>query len=164
MQDTQRHILEEGDGISSNPFSDASFQNRRMLRDRRAHPTSFISIFRFKGRRRSFRRTEEGRNHYVDCLSSRTLLLALVLTIYSILDAFFTLLHLEHGAQEANPLMNTVLLSGVTPFLLIKSLGVGFGGVLLAIHQNFRIFWFGLHGLAVVYTMVLAYHMVLFII
>jgi hypothetical protein len=108
-----------------NPSFDTPFLNQRVIQDRRSRPTSFISILRFGGRRKGFRRKGEDRNRYVDHLSLRTIVLTLIIFTLSILDAVFTFVHLENGGSELNPLMREIIHSNFQPVLIIKSLGSG---------------------------------------
>ena len=134
--------------------------NQRVIQDRRSHPTPFISTLRFCGRRKGFRREGEGRNRYVDRLSLRTVVLTFIIFALSTLDAVFTIIHLKNGAFELNPLMELVIQSGFQNMFIIKSLGVGLMGCFLAIHQNFRISFHGLHLSATIYVGLSAYHLV----
>jgi ABC-type transporter Mla maintaining outer membrane lipid asymmetry permease subunit MlaE len=77
----------------------------------------------------------------------------------STLDAVFTLLHLENGAFELNPLMEQIIQSGFQSVVIIKSLGIGLIGWFLAIHQNFKISFYGMHVLAAIYIILSAYHL-----
>ena len=135
------------------------FLNQRVIQDRRSHPTSLLSTLRFGGRRKSFRRKEEGRNQYVDHPSLHTIVLTLIIFTLSILDAIFTFVHLENGGSELNPLMKQVIQSGFQSVLIIKSLGVGLMGCFLAIHQNFKISFYGMHVSATIYIVLSAYHL-----
>ena len=145
--------------IFMNPSFDTPFPSQRVIRDRRSLPTSFISILKFGGRRKSFRRIEQGRNQYVDCLSFRTIVLTLIIFTLSTLDAIFTRFHLENGAYELNPLMEQVIQSGFQSMFIIKSLGIGLIACFLASHQNFRISFYGMHALATIYIALLGYHL-----
>ena len=136
-----------------NPFPD-----QRVIQDRRSQPTSFVSTLRFGGRREGFRRKGEGQNRYVDCLSLRTFVLTLLIFILSTLDAIFTLIFLQNGGSELNPLMRQIIQSGSQSFVILKSLGVGLMSWFLAIHQNFRISFYGMHILTAIYSVLLAYH------
>lgn len=136
---------------------------RRRLEDRRARPTAFWAVLLPGGRRRGFRRGDEGTNRYVDHVSGRVAALVLVVLIASILDALFTLLHMQHGGQEINPIMRHALTGGPGLFLGIKIFGTALGVVFLAIHQNFRLSRVALHCAVAVYGVVLAYHAVLFL-
>src|SRR5262245_61337136 len=105
--------------------------DRRGIRDRRARPTTLLSALRWGGRRRGFRRSSEGRRAYVDCLAPTTVAIALFIVISSILDAGFTLMHLQSGGREVNPLMHLALCAGVPVFLGAKTAGTGLGVLVL---------------------------------
>jgi hypothetical protein len=121
-----------------------------------------LAGFRLRGRRRGFRRREEGRNQYVDCLSTRVSVLAFLILCSSVLDALFTLLHVGDGAREINPLMQVALRSGMPAFVAAKTGITGLGIIVLAAHQHLRLGFFALHGIAALYVALLAYHGVLF--
>ena len=93
---------------------------RRRLADRRTRPTTRWSALRWQGRRTGFRRAGEGRHGYVDGLARRTVALTLLVVVGSVLDAILTLLHLEDGGSEANPLMHVALTHGPTAFVVLK--------------------------------------------
>jgi hypothetical protein len=42
---------------------------------------------------------------------------------------------------------------------IIKSLGIGLIGCFLAIHQNFKISFYGIHVLVAIHIVLLAYHL-----
>jgi hypothetical protein len=96
----------------------------------------------------------------VDLPSLRTIALTLIIFSLSILDAVFTITHLENGALELNPVMDRIIQSGFQNVLLIKSLGVGLIACFLAIHQNFKISLYGMRVLAATHIVLLAYHLV----
>jgi len=141
------------------PSFNTPFMTRRVIQDRRSRPTSFISALRFGGRRKGFRRKEEGQNRYVDRLSLRTVVLTSIILILSILDAIFTFVQIENGASELNPLMMEIIHSNFEAVLIIKSLGVGLMACFLAIHQNFKISFYGMQVLATIHIVLLAYHL-----
>jgi hypothetical protein len=131
---------------------------RRQLADKRRQPTTLISTLRCRGRRQVCRRVGEGYHAYVDWLSPRISGLALCILISSILDAVLTLLHVQRGGQEANPIMALTLYHSETAFIGIKMATTGFGVWLLAAHQGFLLAWEALHGLAGAYLLLLMYH------
>jgi hypothetical protein len=135
--------------------------HRRCLADRRARPTTLWSTLRWQGRRTGFRRAGEGRQVYVDCLARRTVVLALLIVVGSVLDAVLTLLHLADGGSEANPLMHLALAHGPNVFVTCKLSITGVVVWFLAVHQQFPLATRGLHGLALGYGVVLAYHLAL---
>ena len=134
---------------------------RRRLVDRRACPTTLWSALRWQGRRQGFRRSGEGHRAYVDCLAWRTVVLAALVYAGSILDAILTLLHLQDGGSEANPLMHLALAHSTTVFITCKLSMTGGVVWFLAVHQQFPLAARGLYGLALGYGAVLAYHLVL---
>ena len=137
----------------------APFLHQRVIQDRRSGPTSLISTLKFGGRRKSFRRKEEGRNQYVDYPSLRTAVLTLIILTLSILDAILTFAQLENGGSELNPLMEQIIQSGFQSVLIIKSLGVGLMACFLAVHQNFKISFYAMHFLATIHMVLLTYHL-----
>jgi len=134
---------------------------RRALPDRRRRPTTLWSSLRWRGRRKGFRRNGEGVNRYVDCPSGRTVILAMTVVVLSLLDALFTLIHLEQGGKEINPIMALVLLLGVPAFLVTKTVLTDLGILCLAAHQNFRLGRLALQGAAGAYSGLLVYHAIL---
>jgi len=137
------------------------FLERRRLADRRTRPTTFVSALRGQGRRKGFRRAGEGHHAYVDCLAQRIVGLTILVYVGSCLDALLTLLHLENGGCEANPLMDVALAQGTTLFVVLKLSITGVAAWFLAAHQRFPLAYRGLHGLALGYGMLLAYHLAL---
>lgn len=142
-----------------NPSFDTGFPDQRVIQDRRSHPTSFISTFKYGGRRKHFRRDGEGRNQYVDRPSPRTIVVTFVIFVLSTLDAVLTTIHLGNGGSELNPLMDQIIQSGFQSVIIIKSLGIGLIACFLAAHQNFRIGIYGMHVSAAIYIVLSAYHL-----
>jgi hypothetical protein len=134
---------------------------RRRQSDRRAQPTSFWSALRFGGRRRAFRRAGEVDRAFVDCPSQRVAVLLFVVVGASILDALCTLLFIQSGGGEANPLMSLVLSHGETPFVGIKMAATAIGAWFLAAHQHFPLAFKGLHALAGGYVALLFTHAII---
>jgi hypothetical protein len=76
----------------------------------------------------------------------------------SALDALFTLLYIQRGGAEANPLMALALNYGIMPFVGLKMGLTGIGTVILATYERA---WFGLTSLyllAALYMGLLIYH------
>jgi hypothetical protein len=96
----------------------------------------------------------------VDRLSLRTYVLALLIFALSTLDAIFTFINLQMGGVELNPLMRQIIQTDFQLAFIIKSLGVGLVGCFFAIHQNFKISFYGMHALTAIYSVLLAYHLV----
>jgi len=134
---------------------------RRRLADRRRRPTTFVSALRWNGRRKGFRRAGEGHHAYVDCLALRIVGLTILVCVSSLLDALLTLLHLENGGGEANPLMYMAIAHGTTLFVVLKISITCVAAWFLAVHQQFPLAYRGLHGLALAYGVLLVYHLAL---
>lgn len=135
--------------------------DRRLLPDRRAVPTTLASVLRPGGRRRALRRSGEERRRYVDAVAPATACLAVAIVVLSSLDALLTLLHIERGGWEVNPVMRYCLELGLPVFLGVKTFGTGLAVIFLALHQTFPLSWLALRGAALVYVLLLGYHLYL---
>ena len=138
----------------------ANTVERRTLIDRRARPTRLGSAF-FHKRRTRCRRRGEQQAQYLDQVSRSVSGLAILVIALSAIDALCTLIHLQNGAIEANPVMAIALLYGVEVFLVAKGGLTLLGVVLLAVHENFRCSAVGLRCLAVGYLTLTLYHVAL---
>jgi hypothetical protein len=69
-------------------------------------------------------------------LPVRTTIFALAIVVLNLIDAFGTLRHLAHGAEELNPIMQALLDAGPVSFVLGKHL-LACGGIIgiLAHHR-----------------------------
>ncbi len=137
---------------------DVDMLEQRQPGDRRQGPVTLWHSVQWRGRRYAGRRGGEGSNTYVDRPTRRVTLLVCALTLCSVLDALLTLLYLERGGSEANPLMALALQLGFTAFVGLKMGLTGLGVVFLALHQNFRLGLRGLYAMMLMYLALLAYH------
>ncbi len=107
--------------------------------DRRTRPTPIFSRYWLTGRRRGGRRAEEGRNIYVDRYDLRDYLLVGGVLLFSLLDMIYTLIHLNAGGTEANPVMAWTLdWGGDTAFKAVKVVTTLVGLSVLLLHVRFR--------------------------
>lgn len=74
----------------------------------------------FGGRRKSGRRLKETLNIYVDKYPFGVCMLLLGIFFLNVADAVFTLLHLQHGGEEANPIIAQTLVYGPQFFFFVK--------------------------------------------
>lgn len=133
--------------------------NGREMRDRRSQPTPFMSRYTWLGgRRRGGRRDGERRDVFVDVFSEHMFLVAILIVALNMLDAFFTLLLLSHGGEEANPIALWLLNVGPWAFILAKTLGIGACTILLVMIKNFRGARVGLGLVLAVYLLLLGWH------
>lgn len=131
--------------------------------DRRTGPTPRLSRYSFfGGRRRGHRRAEESEGSFVDLYGLRLFLIVLWIALMNVGDSFFTLVHLQAGGVELNPVARALLQTGRWNFVFTKSILIGLALVVLAVHKNFHLARIGLWTAAGTYTCLVAYHLLLF--
>lgn len=113
----------------------------RIANDRRKAPTSVWAALWPNGRRLKNRRQEEHRlEYYVDIFPGSTLLLVILLLCLTLVDGVITLLLLQLGAEEINPVMELLLQRGPLSFLMGKYLMTAVGLPLLLIFKHHYLF------------------------
>lgn len=95
-------------------------------------------------------------------LDTRITTLSLAILALNLLDAFATLRHLEHGAQELNPFMLALLHHGAGPFLVVKHLLASAGVIGIALHPGKRAADIALYILLPLYSLLAIYQIALF--
>ncbi len=131
--------------------------------DRRKRPTPILSRYSFLGgRRRSGRREGEIADRFVDLYSWRTwVALSLFMTL-NLMDSHFTLIYLQRGGEEGNPVAIALLESGMGTFILVKALGIGVAAALFCLLKNFRNGRIGVFIALSLYQILLIYHLSLY--
>lgn len=121
--------------VSSSPSQPPHRNDRRRRNLPVWHPR------RLRGRRMRQRRAEDhDRPYVVDRVTGRAFLTAALLLVLTLADGVITVLLLERGCEEANPLMRLLLERGVVAFLAGKYvLTAAFLPVALVLHQ-YRLF------------------------
>lgn len=133
--------------------------SRRHGGDRRMRPTPMFSRHSLRGQRVRIRRdTDFLRGRYVDRSTGRHLLLILVMLLFVTLDAMSTLVILDQGGTEVNPLMNATLQRGVGWFLLVKLGPLPLAFALLSVHRYFRWVRLALGLLVAIYGVLMLWH------
>jgi len=140
----------------------AADRPERRRGDRRRHVLRALLYGSLNPRRRAPRRAGEHSVSAVDWHAPQWLAIAILIVAFSCSDAFLTLLLLERGAHEVNPLMARLLGQPTAAFALVK-IGLTAAGVVL-LTQLARVRAFGgvpvglllytllaLYGLVVVY-------------
>jgi len=113
------------------------------------------------GRRVGVRRAGEAREVYVDRFPASAAFLLIGIFLLNVLDAVFTLLHLQDGGQELNPIVARVLAWGPQTFFFVKC-GVTFACLLfLLLHARYRLVQRIFAVVFGVYFLVLVYHLYL---
>ncbi|MEM8884044.1 MAG: DUF5658 family protein [Planctomycetota bacterium] len=137
-----------------------SVGDRRGDHDRRRRPTRPFSRYMFIGRRRGARRVGEAGNIYVDRYTTEEWVLAGGVVVLSFLDLVFTLIHLQAGGREANPVMDYFLQTGGTDaFIIAKSLFTLLGVSVLLLHVRFDRVRFLLRMAFVLYAALFVFHL-----
>jgi hypothetical protein len=128
--------------------------------DRRRLSLRSLVYGAWRGRRAVERRTGTQAG-YVDRYPSSVVLAAVALFTLAMADAYGTLVLLEAGAEELNPVMEALLQAGPTWFVPVKLAITAVGVLMLVLHKNFS---FGqvpalkiLYGLLGLYGGLIAY-------
>ena len=137
--------------------------DKRVLNDRRKQPTPGLSRFTLWGRRNRFRRKEDqARGGYVDRFHPVLLSLLTLVAGLTILDALFTMMILEDGGWEVNPVVRSVIQLYGDRFWVWKFAIVSVSLTLLCIHSKFRLIMPVILGAAITNAVVILYEIVLF--
>jgi hypothetical protein len=130
--------------------------------DRRRRPTPALSRYTFlRGRRRGSRRMADPQSVYVDQLGWGLASILVMIFVFHVLDAMFTLVHTARGGAELNPIMDFFLKQGSGMFLAVKLGTAGLGLLFLGVHGRFPWVRKGIAGLFVLYAGVVCYHVFL---
>jgi len=136
----------------------------RIVKDRRQQPTPGISRYTLWGRRKTFRRKEDQeRGGYVDRYHSGLLILLTLAVGLTVLDALFTMMILDDGGWEINPVVRSVIQLYGDRFWVWKFVMVSFPLTLLCIHSKFRLVIPVILGIATISVLVILYQIFLYI-
>ena len=112
---------------------------KRGFQDRRRQPTPLFSRYTLWGRRKVLRRKEDQeKGGYVDRYSPSLLFFLILIVGLNVLDSSFTLIILECGGWEVNPLARSAIEVYGEQFWVWKFLLVSVNLVLLCLHSKFR--------------------------
>jgi hypothetical protein len=138
--------------------------DRRILIDRRKKPTPALSRYTVWGRRRTFRRKadQEG-GSYVDCYSPVLLFLLLLAVGLNILDTLFTMMIIDVGGWEVNPIVGSVITIYGDKFWVWKFGIVSASLILLCVHSKFRFVKAAILSTTVIYIGIVLHQLVLII-
>ena len=110
--------------------------NRR-VKDRRTNHKARLKYLFFNGRREAIRREEDSlRIFFFDRYHPKLFAAITAILMLSILDALFTLILIDNGSTELNPVMAYFLQHGLLPFIVVKYFLTSIGVVLLLIFKN----------------------------
>lgn len=138
--------------------------HRRILIDRRKQPTPALSRYTLWGRRRTFRRkADQERGGYVDCYSPVLLFLLLLAVGLNILDTLFTMMILDAGGWEVNPIVGSVIAICGDKFWVWKFAVVSASLILLCAHSKFRFVKAAILSTTVIYIGIVLHQLALII-
>ena len=138
--------------------------DRRIHKDRRKDPTPALSRFTLRGRRRSFRRKEDQeRGGYVDRYNSILLCLLILIAGLNVLDALLTMMILEDGGWEINPVVRSVIQLYGDRFWVWKFAIVSVPLILLCLHSKFKLVIPVILGISAINITVILFQIYLFI-
>ena len=138
--------------------------DRRIHKDRRKDPTPALSRFTLRGRRRSFRRKEDQeRGGYVDRYNSILLCLLILIAGLNVLDALLTMMILEDGGWEINPVVRSVIQLYGDRFWVWKFAIVSVPLILLCLHSKFKLVIPVIFGISAINITVILFQIYLFI-
>jgi hypothetical protein len=96
-------------------------KKRRANQDRRQNHIPFYKLFLFKGKRQAIQRAEDCKQITVlDKYHPNLLIFVLIVLALSLLDAVLTLILLDKGAVELNPVMQYYINLGPEIFVMVK--------------------------------------------
>jgi Domain of unknown function (DUF5658) len=124
--------------------SDPTLQDDRTVerrrQDRRCFSARSLLGALFTLRRRHSRRESDKINSYIDWYGPWPLIASVLIILLSGLDAFLTLILLNHGAVELNALMDWLIKMDIRTFAAVKLAVTGLALVVLVLHFNFHIY------------------------
>ena len=138
--------------------------DKRVLQDRRKRPTPALRRFSLWGQRMSFRSEEDKkRGGYVGRYSSGLLFLLILVVGLNVLDVLFTMMILDNGGWEINPVVRSVIEVYGDGFWAWKFAIVSVPLILLCLHSKFRMVLTIILGISVFTTIVVLYQIYLMI-
>jgi hypothetical protein len=138
--------------------------DRRRLKDRRKQPTPALSRYTLQGRRGACRREGDcERGGYVDRYSSGLLFLLVLAVGLSVLDAWFTMMILDEGGWEMNPIVRSAIQLYGDRFWIWKFAIISVTLILLCLHIKFRFVKPVILGICAINIIVILYQIFLFL-
>lgn len=117
---------------------DDQVAERRGSDDRRSRFWWSLLYGSFNPRRREARRSNPARLQLTDWHSPRLLVPVLAILVLCVCDAFLTLVLLQAGAHEANPVMAHIVYGDATRFTVVKMLMTGCSVAVMVLLAGYR--------------------------
>ena len=139
--------------------SDAA--NRRG-KDRRSNHKARLKYLLFNGRREQIRRDADSRKVFLfDRYNPRLFAAITAILMLSIFDALLTLILIDKGSTELNPVMAYFLQHGLLPFIVAKYLLTSIGVVTLLIFKNVFLTGFNIYTHSLFSAVIVAFSAVI---
>ena len=136
--------------------------DKRRTKDRRKQPTPARDLFTFLGRRHWFRRkSDQEQGRYVDRYSKPIFFLLILILGLNILDSFLTMMILDLGGKEFNPLVRSVMDLHGDKFWIWKFGMVSASLVLLCLHRGYKLFRGIIIAISSIYLVIVLYQVYL---
>ncbi len=137
-------------------------KNRRSPVDRRKKLTPRLSWFTFFGRRKTLRRkTDREKGGYVDRYSYILFFLLVLILCLNIIDSLFTMMIIDLGGQEFNPLVRSFIELHGDMFWIWRFVIASFALVLLYLHRGFIMVRRMIIAIGLIYVVIVVYQMYL---
>ena len=117
-----------------------------------------LSRYSVKGGRRKALEPDR----YTDIYGIPVFVVMLAVTGLNVLDSFFTLVYLQRGGTEANPIADMMLRQGPHFFVFLKTFVMGGALARLCLHKNFQRARLGIWIGSGLYVALTCYHLFLF--
>ncbi len=113
--------------------------NLNIINDRRRQPTPILSRYTIWGRRKGFLgKIDLFEERYVDRYNPSLLFFLVLIIGLNYLDACFTMMILENGGHELNPIVESSILLLGDRFWIWKFCIVSFSSVILCLHSQYK--------------------------
>ena len=130
-----KKILTKRVPVADSP--DAFYREKRRGEDRRKNNKARLKYLFFNGRRERFRREDDRQKaFFFDRYHPKLFAAITAILVLSICDALLTLILIERGSSELNPVMAYFLEYGPLTFIIAKYLFTCFGVFILLIFKN----------------------------
>jgi hypothetical protein len=138
--------------------------NRRIFKDRRKKPTPALNRFALWGKRRTFRRQiDQQKGGYVDHYNGLLFFFLVSIVTLNILDAFLTVMILDLGGSEVNPIVRSAIEVYGDKFWVWKFIIGSACVVLLCLHSEFTKVKLIIVSLNILYIFIVIYNVLLII-
>lgn len=137
-------------------------ENRRSPIDRRKKPTPRWGWFTFFGQRRIFRRiSDQKKGGFLDRYSPILFFLLVLILSLNILDSLFTMMIIDLGGQESNPLVRSFIELHGDMFWIWRFVIVSIALILLYLHHGFILVRRVIIAIGLIYVVIVVYQMYL---